>query len=213
MDFKVISCTTTDEIGFASKPLGKSLDSICWTDAHIFYNNTRGLSECYNEALEMYPDIALIFVHDDVEILDSDFYDRVEAGFAEFDVLGLAGTSSWTVRDRALWHFSDRDYWSGRVWHEHEGRQWCTTFGDIGRRCIVLDGLFIACQPGISTRFDERFSFHHYDLDFCLECHMMGLTMGTINVNVVHHSVGDWNSDPVWHESNSKFLKKWRDRI
>ena len=49
-------------------------------------------------------------------------------------------------------------------------------------------------------RFDEQFDFHFYDLDFCRQAELKGMTMGTWPISVVHESGGAYGK-PAWREA------------
>jgi len=196
-------------------------DSIKDCSCSLFVENKKGLGECYNELADndaIDDDTFLIFMHDDIRFNDfsadnSHILEILED--SEFDVIGLAGTSSWSLKSPVLWNNSERSKWSGKVWHSHEGKEWPTDFGPIGRRCIIVDGLFIAVKKGTFKQilFDPQFTFHHYDIDFCLSAHKKGFTIGTEAIEVTHYSVGDWREDPVWYKSEKLFIEKWSKNV
>ena len=72
----IISCTQKNKEDFRSTPLGMSIDKLTLLnqidDYTIFYENKDGISKCYNKAIDKYKNknTNLIFVHDDVYILD-----------------------------------------------------------------------------------------------------------------------------------------------
>src|SRR5687767_12327904 len=55
--------------------------------------DARSMAEGYNRGMAMARGEALIFVHDDVELLTPDAADRVSAHLKRFDIVGVAGTS------------------------------------------------------------------------------------------------------------------------
>lgn len=59
----------------------------------LFAQNKRGLPDCYNEAIEAAEaDEVLVFVHDDVHLDDWMLGLRLQEAWAQFDVVGMAGT-------------------------------------------------------------------------------------------------------------------------
>jgi len=73
--FKIVSATRSDEQTFKTVALGKSLSvfgSNFPVETRIFYSNRNGLPVCYNQAIRetSNPEQILIFVHDDVHLLD-----------------------------------------------------------------------------------------------------------------------------------------------
>ena len=59
-------------------------------------------------------------------------------------------------------------------------------------------------------RFDPRFRFHFYDMDFCRQAELKGLRMGTWPISVVHKSGGSYGG-PAWQESYRAYLDKYGD--
>lgn len=85
-------------------------------------------------------------------------------------------------------------------------------YGTIPGECVLLDGLFLAAKAGAlrraDIRFDERFRFHFYDIDFCRTCHGAGLRLGTWPIAVTHASQGRFES-PKWREALRDYRAKW----
>ena len=182
-------------------------------------NNTDGLSKIYNNFIEKNLNkgiSGLIFIHDDVEINDNNIRVKLISAFNQFDIVGLAGTKKFTLSEQCLWHNSPKETWSGAVAHYHEGKTWVTEYGQMPQQCLLVDGLFLAINlEKISKkglRFDERFTFHHYDLDFCLQAYKMRIKVGTWPIWVTHHSIGNWDK-PEWHKSNKIFREKWKSYV
>jgi hypothetical protein len=60
--------------------------------------------------------------------------------------------------------------------------------------------------------FDERFLFHFYDADFCMQAYIKGFDVLATQINCQHKSrtlTGDLNS-PDYHESLADFKEKWK---
>jgi len=78
----------------------------------------------------------------------------------------------------------------------------------------VLDGLFLAVDMRTigNVRFDPGFSFHLYDLDFCLTAHFQSLVLGTTNVYAEYGSAGQFDS-PANQQAMQVFRMKWRNTI
>ena len=78
----------------------------------------------------------------------------------------------------------------------------------------MLDGVFLAVRCGTlldrGVRFDERFAFDFYDIDFCRSAEAAGLRMGTWPIAITHTSVGKFGS-PVWRAGLQAYREKWGD--
>ena len=86
-------------------------------------------------------------------------------------------------------------------------------YGKIERKCKLLDGLLVAAESETliksNTRFDDQFSFHFYDMDFCRSAEVNGLSMGTIGLAVNHNSTGSY--DQKWLNANDRYISKWKE--
>ena len=58
-------------------------------------------------------------------------------------------------------------------------------------------------------RFDERFDFHFYDLDFCRTARQAGLSIGTWPIAMTHQSKGAFGSDG-WIDGLARYRAKWK---
>jgi hypothetical protein len=190
----------------------------------IFDNNCEGLPNIYNKAIEDAKGnpAFLVFAHDDIHICDFFWMDRIYDAVQQFDVIGLAGNRRRLARQRA-WAFTADAHWmrdnpeflSGAVGH---GRgfpcEQITVFGPSKQECKLLDGVMLVvdsnCLIERGVRFDERFKFHFYDIDFCRQAELKGLRMGTWPISVIHESAGSFDSD-AWRASYRAYLDKYEE--
>lgn len=193
-------------------------------DILVFTENKKGLPNVYNKAINSLswanktdPYDCLLFVHDDVRIEHSTPFDVIEKFFNKGNsIVGLAGASTYKPQEPALWHLaSEQNSWSGAVSHPYKDEQlYMTSFGPVPQRCLVMDGLFLAVDVeafGKGLRFDEQFTFHFYDIDFCLTANSKELKMTTAPIWCTHKSPGLQNAqDNTFVVSQERFLKKWR---
>lgn len=200
--------------------LYRSLQKLQLRDYYFFENNRRGLPECYNEYLDRMAgsDRILVLAHSDVTVADVFVQEKLNDAVKMFNVVGLAGSAHFDLTLQTssyAWPVWPRQYLSGAV--EHVLANGTTSWFSLGatpRRCVVLDGLFLAIDMSVigNVRFDSRFSFHLYDLDFCLTAHYRSLTLGTMNVYVQHASAGNFTS-LEYQRAMQNFRAKWRDIV
>jgi hypothetical protein len=162
----------------------------------------------------------LVFVHDDVLIVDFFWLDKLVVGFSKFDILGVAGNKrrsrrqpSWAfIDDKFTW--DDRVNLSGVVGHGKGFPCQLSVYGVYGQECKLLDGVLLATKKGILDRskvsFDERFDFDFYDLDLCRQAESRRLRLGTVPLGIVHASPGNFGTER-WRASYDKYLQKWGD--
>ena len=190
-----------------------------FTYAVVKTNNKENIGKHYNKVLEMaisegYDTV--ILMHDDVQMDDWGWSDKLEEAFKEYDVVGLAGAKQAEIKPPALWHLmAKQEDWSGAVAHPANDKQiFMTNFGPMPQRCIMLDGLFLAIKVSSlkdEIRFDEELPAiaHHYDLDFCLTCNKYKLKLTTWPIWVIHKSPGLDEKDQMFDKSERYFITKW----
>lgn len=81
---------------------------------------------------------------------------------------------------------------------------------------VAVDGVFLACRKELfdSIRFDELTfkGFHCYDLDICLQAHLLGYENRVINnILLEHFSKGKLNKS--WVENQLINWRKWRSKL
>lgn len=223
---RVVCATRKDREAFHSQTaLGRSLalHRPPGVELRLFADNTQGLAAIYNTAIAESTGEReiLLFIHDDVHLCDFHWADRLRDGLRAFDIVGLAGNRrrvpgqpGWGMLSETL-SADDRANVSGTVAHgQGFPPDSIDVFGPSGQRVALLDGLFVAVSSETlqskSLRFDERFDFHFYDLDFCRQAERAGLTLGTWPISVVHESKGGYVSDS-WRRGYDAYLQKWGD--
>jgi hypothetical protein len=216
-DVFFLSCTRG---GKEETALYRSLQRLQIRDFHFIEHNQRGLPECYNEYLDKLAgtDQILVFVHSDVTIADVFVREKLNEAAKTFNIIGLVGSARFDFlveREHYAWTVWPRDCLSGAVEHVFgNGSRLWFSLGPTPRRCIIMDGVLLGIDLRAigDVRFDPRFTFHLYDLDFCLAAHIANLTLGTQNIYVQHLSCGDFTSD-AYRQSVKVFRAKWEPVI
>lgn len=182
----------------------------------IYYNNIIGLAKIYNkEITKKNKDKIVVFVHDDVDIQDFYLVEKLNTAIVDFDVIGLAGGKNINLKSPALWHImTERSTWSGAVGHIFADKSIAvSSFGPAPRRCLLIDGLFIAINTEkvleTGVKFDPQYDFHFYDLDFALSANAAKLKIGTAPIWVIHAGLGDSYKSEEWKTKETSFLEKW----
>ena len=224
MKIKVVVATREKQENFLKNTAtGHSLtrNILPFVEVRLFPSNSQGLSTVYNQAIKetIGEDIILLFVHDDVHLIDFYIWHRIIEGLTHFDVLGLAGNISRSPNQPTWAHIDTKFVWdnprnlSGVV-GTGNGLQdlEINAYGSPRQKVKLLDGLFLAVRSKTifekNLTFDEQFKFHFYDLDFCRQAETKNLTCGTWDISVIHESGGDFGN-PDWMEQHQKYLAKW----
>lgn len=220
----IVLCSITREKDFSRTPLGRSIENIGDVYISTQTNNSepdaKGLCRYYNECLENFSDYDyIVFCHDDVELILTDLSYQVQAAMANFDVAGVAGCVNPKILEKNLWHWMAGDMKNCRGFAGHSvNDQGCfhiTSFGPTPARVAILDGVFLVINikklKEANITFDETFLFHHYDMDFCLQCNKKKLKVGVWPFLINHRSPGLANFHDEWGKSNENFIKKWKN--
>lgn len=186
----------------------------------IAFENRRGLPAVYNEGMDAAgPGALLVFIHDDVWLDDHFFYEHVSAAVNAVDVVGVAGNRrrlprqpSWAFINPSF-EWDAAEHLSGTVCHGQTAFGKAAHFGAVPARCELLDGVLLAARRELlrerGLRFDERFDFHFYDMDFCRSARAAGLGLATWPIAITHQSNGRGAGSAAWRENYARYLAKW----
>jgi hypothetical protein len=223
----IVSCTRKLQEEAKTLPLYRS-----WSDGlntpnyklDITWDNTHGMPFVYNKKIEEYKDSCvdfLVCVHDDVYIDDLKLYEKLQLAKSKlgYDIVGLAGGLNPRLTNPALWHImTDRNQQRGEVSHPagNNNQTMTTAFGPTPSRVAIADGLFLALHiPTIrktNWKFNENYTFHHYDIASCIDANRAKLKRGVYPIHVIHSSPGLMSiHDDLWAKSNEKFLKEYTE--
>jgi hypothetical protein len=222
--YLVTATKAKTEEEFQKRPIHRSLKKLYdmydrWEfEFDVVKDNKEGLTTVYNRYLtEDHKNDIVLFVHDDVIINELFLVEHLRK--SPYAVTGLAGASVVSLKEeKCAWHLmAKREAYKGEVKHIKDGNIWTTVFGPTAGAVTVIDGLFIAIdveqvlQRGI--KFNEAFTFHHYDISFCLDCVNNSLSVGVMPVNVIHYGLGDSMLTSEWEESNKRFKGAYCNQI
>ena len=219
MSLRLISATRRDADGFSNQTLlGRSLQHPAHGEMlhSVAFENTQGLPEIYNAALDQHQEPLLLFCHDDLALPAISLEQLIQRALRRFDIVGLAGNTrdqghvAWHIRPDGLgW---DYPYLRGETSSGSPANPIKNVRGLCDVPVALLDGAFIAInrnrlvEKGI--RFDERFSFHFYDLDLCRQARTHGLRLGVIRLDCIHNSGGTFGH-PAWNKQAKLYCAKW----
>lgn len=222
---KIVACTravTDQEV--SQLPIVKSFNDCLKSTCELLLvrGNRQGLPASYNNAMNITPADWLVFVHDDVYIDDCRLTHKLDQAYDDhgFDIVGLAGCLNPAIKTHNLWHvMADRKDLRGQVAHPvgTQGQIMTTPFGPTPSRVAMIDGLFMAVRlasvKATGWKFNENYTFHHYDLSSCIDANKHKLKIGVYPINVIHSSPGLSSvENAVWKSSNERFLKEYNAR-
>ena len=191
--------------------------------------NGKCISEVYNEMLDEATTDIVIFVHDNIEFLDSDIYrlpvaDAIEYQFEhnpEYAVIGV-GPRSQREPDVIV-----RDYLYYEAFYtkcEEDGSQREEVFaGSVEKFSLELidadlvDGVFLAVKRSrLKAGFDSNNkTFDFYDLDICIGNLLAGAKVGlTKAFNLLHYrSRGESDAWERYDRNKVPFMERWGDKL
>jgi hypothetical protein len=168
---------------------------------------------------------AMVLVHQDAEIVSTDFCAQVRGALADpkVGIVGCVGAIG--VRSIAWWEgsvacasFINRyeEHGGGDLaslsWEWEEAPPYART-GEVE----TLDGFLLAVSPWAvhNVRFDEALgSFHGYDLDYCLQIREAGYKVVTADFRAIHHRPLEMLPDPDdWVDAHVRVADKWSGRM
>lgn len=168
---------------------------------------------------------ALVLVHQDTELVDADFCEKVRAVFSDPEVAVAGCAGSIGVRSIAWWEgavtwasFLHRyeELGGGEVaagtWEREQLPPYATT-GEVD----AIDGIVMVLSPWAvrELRFDESLgALHGYDFDFCCQARAAGKKVVTADLRAIHHHSLDLISDPSgWMDAYIRLIEKWEGKL
>jgi hypothetical protein len=194
-------------------------------DSRVFAHAAAGsIARGYNLILEQAAGLedleAVVLVHQDAEIVDPDFCQKLRRALRDeqVGVVGCVGATG--VRSIAWWEGTVT--WTSCFYRYGElGGGEVSWNGDRsqGRTGEVdtLYGVLLALSPWTvrNIRFDEALGpLHGYDFDLCQQVRTAGRKVVTEDLRVAHHHSLDLIADPhVWSEAHMIAAEKWDGRM
>ncbi len=168
---------------------------------------------------------ALVLVHQDAELVDTDFGAKVRQALSDPDVGVVGCVGAVGVRSIAWWEGSVT--WASFTHRYGElgggdlpGFAWLADeappYAQLGE-VDTVDGFVLVLSPWVvqNIRFDESLGqLHGYDFDFCLQVRAAGRKVVTANLRAIHHHNLDLVSNPnTWIEAHIRVAEKWDGRM
>lgn len=194
--------------------LAEKLGNNPWELVHIA--DAQSLCDGYTRGTSLARGDALVFCHDDIEILDPRFHPRLLNALADADIVGVAGTTK--IRGPSV-AWAGQPHVHGWITHRNHPTRQANFMASISSLAPIriddakaVDGLFIATYRHVVEQigFDtEAFDgFHFYDLDFSYRAHLAGLRVRIqCDLLLTHTSRGAF--DDNYRRYAERFLVKF----
>jgi len=190
--------------------------------------NKKGISTHYNNLIndsKYSDDDTVVVMHDDIEIHDAFFVQKLRKAHETYDIVGLAGAASqnYVNASTPAWHLCMNQRGDGRGFLSHAIPKDVgnypfpyinsSYFGPSPAEVVFVDGVFISFKikslRASGVRFNEKYTFHHYDMAMCADAKRAGLKIGVFPIFGIHHGLGEFNSDPLWHTLATEFKQDY----
>jgi hypothetical protein len=191
--------------------------------AGSIFSNYNAIMEkaCGIEGLE-----ALVLLHQDAEIVDPRFCEKLRTALRDPDVGVVGCVGALGVRSIAWWEGSVT--WASFIhrysefgggdspsvtWNEAESAPYAR-LGEVD----TVDGFVLVLSPWVvrNVRFDESLgqALHGYDFDFCLQVRAAGRKVVTADFKVIHnHSLNLASDLNHWSEAHMAVCEKWDGKM
>jgi GT2 family glycosyltransferase len=215
-------------------------------DSVVVANAASGsIARSYNLLLDGVADLpdleAVVLLHEDAEILESDFATKLRRAFADPQVAVVGCVGATGVTDIAWWEGST--IWNSAPYRYGEAGGGELAFGGPGGPGVAggpggsavagpgevdsLYGVLLAFSPWAARtlRFDESIGMlHGYDFDICRKARAQGRKVVVADHGVAHHHSLDLVSDieiwvaahmrasELWDEDGPRSDEDWRPR-
>lgn len=160
-------------------------------------HDARSLCAGWSAGLARASGDAVVFCHDDIELLVPDLLLRATRHLERFDVVGVAGTDRCVGMD---WSEAGIEHAWGAIVHDPGDAPVLCFYGapggvDAAGGIQAMDGVFLATTRAVAhdvgfdaTTFD---GWHGYDADFTFRAHLAGCRLGVaLDLPIAHRSAG-----------------------
>jgi Glycosyltransferase like family len=170
---------------------------------------------------------ALVLVHQEAELLDEDFCQKVREALRDLKVAVVGCAGAVGVRSIAWWEGTVT--WTSSTYRSDElGTAFTAWIEDGWNRndapapqrtgeVDTVDGVLIVMSPWAvrNVRFDESLGPQYgFDFDFCLQVRAAGRKVATADLRVAHpFPLGVVKDPETWMEAHMKAAEKWDGRM
>jgi len=210
LPISIVTCSN-DDARFATMAAIYDNALADWAHDIVRIADAKSIAEGYTRGVAVARGEIIVFSHDDVEIIASDFGHRLVRRLAECNVLGVAGA---TRANGPAWSFAGWPFLHGLVIYPAEQGYRVTVYSrtaPLARSIRVMDGVLLAMRREVALRigWDAQTcdGFHGYDVDFTLRASQAGLRLAVASdLGVVHRSYGSFEDD--WETTARKLMAR-----
>jgi len=210
LPISIVTCSN-DDARFAAMAASYDKALAAWPHDIVRIADASAIAEGYARGVAAARGEIIVFSHDDVEIIASDFGHRLARRLAECDVLGVAGA---TRANGPAWSFAGWPFLHGLVVYPADQGYRVTVYSrtaPLARNIKVMDGVLLAMRRETALRIgwdaETCDGFHGYDVDFTLRASQAGLRLAVASdLGLVHRSYGSFEDD--WETTARKLMAR-----
>jgi hypothetical protein len=177
-----------------------------------------------NDQNQIKDDTIILFCHDDINILDNFFLEKIKYVFeqkSEIGVVGVIGTEE--IHKDSFW-LDDKNKYHGHMIlnekHEKTGKGEHSIFGDIGffTDIVNIDNSFFAVRGSLLNKNDFDFGLdvmmndnYFYASNVCIQSLLKGFKVAVADILIYHNSDSKPNVGVEYMECRRKFFEKYSD--
>ncbi len=200
------------------KPYIKSNNSVVVEDSPILDSMTKKYNKGREKLLNrLKHDDIVVFVHEDVRIIDPLFECKLLRAFQQNKDLGVAGVyGTQAYIGGGWWNFERSKFSCGKIIQgnpDGTGYEMSDNPSVYNSHMVVLDGCILSIRGSLlkKQKFDETITgWHQYDNSYCLQTLLeTKYKLAVIDTLIVHASGGE--PDKHWVEQGKKLLKRYTD--
>lgn len=153
---------------------------------------------------------AVVLLHDDLEITDPAFEDKIRAALADKQVAVVGVVGSTSIESISWWNHDI-------IGHQRTDGMYVAN-GSREGEVVAVDGSIMVLAPWAAhkLRFSESYQgFHGYDVDFAMKARRSGAKVVVADIDTHHHTTpGPFrspDSGTAWWQANAQWVEQWRN--
>ena len=172
----------------------------------IRVSHPTSIYSAYNDASSKAKYRTKVFMHQDVNLMDTSWLNKVVAAFTMDEKIGMVGfVGTRKLADKGFWWESGGQYITGQLYSGQESANWIFDNQSFMTEVECLDGFFLAINRDFT--WDESLTgFHFYDMDASRSMRADGYKLAQVDHKAWHiGAIRNQDLTELWKPYN----KKW----
>jgi len=176
-----------------------------------------------NENDQINDNSIIVFIHEDVNVLDNHFIDKINTVFSEKPEIGVLGVKGVKQISKEGWWFDEKNKPVGHIIEGIDGKNITegkhTVYGTVGYidDVTAVEGCLLAVRSSIfksDVAFDTKtykYDRDMYAMDLCVQALLKGYKVCVADILIYHHSNRVRSMSDDWKNSKTLFNEKYKD--